>query len=545
LTQNRRFSYNAALFALLALLTLLALGLAGDARLSPRVAGAAGAAAPSTSQPCEVYPMTFDWQLLANTQVGEIITVDMYTGGGNYGHMSWTGIGVAAELNAAWRAPGTLGEGFREDDAQATLGPTSQINGRLEHGDWISGKTGVANSISDNYDWHIANQTLLRLPLYDSGALGQNITGASANRAYKFTRLGLFTLQAYTYTPSFMVTFIYHGEDLGTPCPVTLRNTLLDDTTGQPLVGFSGNVQLAEAGEAGQSGSFTTDAAGVYTTTFTGPLAEEQYLRHFDMAGYPDQYYNQAPAQEHASPLTPTAGLNELTVRLAQVLPTFTATPTSTPTPTNTATPTSTTTSTQTATATQTHIPTATPTATATATNTATSMPTATATFVPTWTPVPPAPNLLANASFERDYDDNGKPDSWTISPYAGRSNAAHYKGSYSLRHYASGDASYSIKQTVQGIQGGQRYTVGGWTKIPATSDSFTYTLEVSWRSAANVLLRRDIIATYSAPTSGWAWADITKTAPANATQAVVRMRVVGLSGATIYADALSFREAP
>lgn len=209
---------------------------------------------------------------------------------------------------------------------------------------------------------------------------------------------------------------------------------------------------------------------------------------------------------------------------------TVTPTPTLTPTATRTPTPLP---------------PTKTPTVPPTATRTPTPLPaTKTPTPTSTRTPTPtatPLPNRLINPGFEIDANGDTRPDSWTTDTRVTRSSAAKRSGSYAMRHSATDNSAYTISQGVTGLTAGTMYTVGGWINIPATSDTFTFKLEVQWRNASNSVISTSAIKSYSAATSGWNQATASLVAPAGTTNAQVRMVVTSLN-ATIYVDDMEFR---
>ncbi len=220
------------------------------------------------------------------------------------------------------------------------------------------------------------------------------------------------------------------------------------------------------------------------------------------------------------------------TTWISGVPPTATSTRTSTPTATRTAT----------ATATATGLP---PTATATAilpTATATAAPpSATATSTPSPLPVTIA-NLLANPGFELDANSDGRPDNWTSQSRFTRSNATVLSGSFAGQHFSLNEANYTIAQTVNDIVAGRSYAFRGWVNIPATSDTFTFRLQVRWRDISSSIIGTNTFATYSAATSGWSEASGRLNAPAGATSADILMVASSLR-ATIYVDDFAFGE--
>gem|GEM_PF-2954923 len=184
--------------------------------------------------------------------------------------------------------------------------------------------------------------------------------------------------------------------------------------------------------------------------------------------------------------------------------------------------------------------PTNTPTPTSTPTNTPTNTPTG-PTSTPTNTPMPTntptaTTNRLLNGGFELDNNNDGRPDNWTSSARALRSNLVVHGGSYAMRHYATDDAGHTIYQDVNNLTAGQSYMFEGWVNIPATSDTFTFTIDIRWRNASGTNLGMTQIVSYSAATSGWVQATANLAAPSGTSYAQVRMIASSLN-ATIYTD--------
>jgi Carbohydrate binding domain len=154
-----------------------------------------------------------------------------------------------------------------------------------------------------------------------------------------------------------------------------------------------------------------------------------------------------------------------------------------------------------------------------------------------------PSPdNLLANPGFESDPDNDGKPNKWV--PYDSsftRRNSVVHGGSYAGRQFATSNSDYNISQIVNYLTAGTTYNFSGWVNIPATSDSFTFKLQVRWRDVNNNNIRTDTVKTYTGPTSGWNLATASLVAPAGATNARVQMAATSLN-ATIYVDDFVFK---
>jgi hypothetical protein len=151
-------------------------------------------------------------------------------------------------------------------------------------------------------------------------------------------------------------------------------------------------------------------------------------------------------------------------------------------------------------------------------------------------------PNRLVNPGFELDANSDGRPDGWTSNARFTRNGAIKYAGSFSGRHQATDNSGHTIQQNVGGLNGGVSYNFSGRVRIPATSDVFTYRLQVVWRNSSNAIITSRTVKTYSAATgSTWDQASASLVAPAGTTKAQVRLVASNLK-ATIYVDDLSFR---
>ncbi len=153
-------------------------------------------------------------------------------------------------------------------------------------------------------------------------------------------------------------------------------------------------------------------------------------------------------------------------------------------------------------------------------------------------TPNIPTPNvnLLSNPGFEADGNADGKPDGWTPDSRVSRSGVAKLGGRYSMRHTASNNSNYVVEQVVPGMIPGKAYLAGAWVNIPATSDAFSLTLQVQWRTGTDAVIATVPIGVFRAATRGWTDATARLVAPADAKKAVVRMAVQSLN-ATFYVD--------
>jgi hypothetical protein len=147
----------------------------------------------------------------------------------------------------------------------------------------------------------------------------------------------------------------------------------------------------------------------------------------------------------------------------------------------------------------------------------------------------PTPPNLIRNGSFEVDRDRDTRPDTWTQNSSFRRTTEARRAGTYAGRHRATMDASYSVRQDLADVVGGETYHFEGWTKILPTSDAFTYRLRILWYGANGARIGRTQLAVFTSPTT-WKKTVRDATAPVGTVRGKFVMSVSGLSG-TIYVD--------
>ncbi|HLF04229.1 MAG TPA: IPT/TIG domain-containing protein, partial [Dehalococcoidia bacterium] len=152
-----------------------------------------------------------------------------------------------------------------------------------------------------------------------------------------------------------------------------------------------------------------------------------------------------------------------------------------------------------------------------------------------TFNPEPGPVNVLQNASFDSDADNNNQPDVWTSSKKFTRSGAiAPYHGTYIGRFYATDNTGVTITQTVS-VNAGTTYSFSCQANIPATADSFTFKFQVRWLKADDTVITTSTIKTYTDDTNGaWNQATGNRVAPVGAVKARIRMVASSLNG-TIY----------
>ena len=145
--------------------------------------------------------------------------------------------------------------------------------------------------------------------------------------------------------------------------------------------------------------------------------------------------------------------------------------------------------------------------------------------------------NLIRNASFEVDRNGDRRPDGWTLNSHFSRYSLVHHVGSYSGRHLGVGDSSYSVRQDLSDVVGGETYHFVGWTKIP-TTDAFTYRMRILWLGGNGAEIGVSQLDVFTSSTT-WKQTDHNVTAPPGTVRGKFVMSVVGLSG-RIYADGFS-----
>ncbi|HEY0738989.1 MAG TPA: SdiA-regulated domain-containing protein [Herpetosiphonaceae bacterium] len=157
--------------------------------------------------------------------------------------------------------------------------------------------------------------------------------------------------------------------------------------------------------------------------------------------------------------------------------------------------------------------------------------------------PPPPSGNLLANASFEDDVTNDGKPDRWGTNRKFTRSTALpSAAGSYVGQFLTTDNSGANTSQTVV-ASAGTTYTFACSVNIPPQNDTtaFSVKFQARWRNVNNNTISTWTLATLTAHTdSTWQRLTGSKVAPSGTTNAQIRIIVSSLNGA-VYVDACSF----
>jgi len=115
---------------------------------------------------------------------------------GNFGWLTWNGETNVPKLAASLEAPGDAAE-FYYNPGTPDNGWTADHSDKLiQVGKWVQGATGNMNSsqVRGWLDWHIANQDVMVIPLYETGI------GQGANYNYKVASFAGFVLESYDLT---------------------------------------------------------------------------------------------------------------------------------------------------------------------------------------------------------------------------------------------------------------------------------------------------------------------------------------------------------
>ena len=135
---------------------------------------------------------------------------------------------------------------------------------------------------------------------------------------------------------------------------------------------------------------------------------------------------------------------------------------------------------------------------------------------------------------FEVDRNGDHRPDSWTFNSHFSRTRLAHHVGSYAGLHTGVGESSYTVRQDLSDVVGGETYHFVGWTKIP-TADTFEYRVRILWFGGNGAELGRSQLDVFTSSTL-WHQSERNATAPPGTVRGKFVMSVTGLSG-RIYVD--------
>ncbi|TAH52142.1 MAG: hypothetical protein EYC68_07535 [Chloroflexota bacterium] len=158
-------------------------------------------------------------------------------------------------------------------------------------------------------------------------------------------------------------------------------------------------------------------------------------------------------------------------------------------------------------------------------------------------TPPPPPPSALLNPGFENDQDGNKIPDNWGTNTKFQRVSKPHIQGSYAGRLTATDNKAATIAQRILNLTGGTTYAASCQVNIPATTDVFSFRVQIRWYDSATKALRNDVVGqTFKTKTSGWVRVTKDIVAPAGATQADFQLVATSLN-TKIHIDDCSFMQ--
>jgi hypothetical protein len=129
--------------------------------------------------------------------------------------------GTSAATTAMMTSPGNIADGFDEAPWPASnslnlpkpFGYPLQPH-QLSPGDWAYPNLGVTNAsaLRAQLDYHMANRTLLTLPIFDAS------TGSGSGMTYHISRPGTFLLIGYSLTNPMYLDLVYIGTPALEPC---------------------------------------------------------------------------------------------------------------------------------------------------------------------------------------------------------------------------------------------------------------------------------------------------------------------------------------
>jgi hypothetical protein len=161
---------------------------------------------------------------------------------------------------------------------------------------------------------------------------------------------------------------------------------------------------------------------------------------------------------------------------------------------------------------------------------------------IPSATTTTTMPNLLKNGSFEYDSNNDTHPDYWNANSYVSRSNIIVEKGLYSLLHQSNSIVGYDSYQNSFNITPGKQYTFSGKSYIYSLNPGASYSIYMRWYNSSDILLRKDLVKTYTVNTSTWDKVLKSVLAPANTYRGQIRMELRNFTG-KIYADDFDFKQ--
>lgn len=138
---------------------------------------------------------------------------------------------------------------------------------------------------------------------------------------------------------------------------------------------------------------------------------------------------------------------------------------------------------------------------------------------------------LLLNPGFELDKDKNGIPDNWGTNTKFRRVGKPHVEGGYAGRLSATDNKGVTISQKVPNLTAGATYAASCRVNIPATTDTFSFKVQVRWYNSLNKVIGKPVVIgpTFTTKTNGWVLVASDIIAPANTKSAQVQLVATSL----------------
>lgn len=217
-------------------------GNGGTATATVTVNVAAAVGCGSSSEGCDLYPITFHVNTIQGRNIGYCFDVYGGTGPGNFGWLTWVGSPNEPTLATSLTIPG---------DSHTYINPYNSGDRIVSVGDWVQGKPGISNSSSVRSKLDILKTIDIILPIYDTARSQGN------NAEYKVVAFGIFRINSYRLPSQNRITATWLGyTDCRSVAPTAHPDTatttsgraVLIDVLANDVPGSSGGISVVGVG---------------------------------------------------------------------------------------------------------------------------------------------------------------------------------------------------------------------------------------------------------------------------------------------------------